>query len=324
MTTISSNDQGDGYFIKNNDSTQFIISKFTSSSSSFTKVLTLNSDSDIAVPQITVNISIQTKDKIWFVYKGVLFYRDGEAATPCTDMYSCEKLSLELDVLLSRVSVGRYNTPWVIGSNGNLYNAECNLPYQYWDQSTLSCVSTCPNGTFYYLNKCVLKCEALTVQEGTYCVNCKLKNPQQYFYNGKCETTIPVKTMIRNESFNERIVCSENNPPYFIYGNDCVATCPKWFLTKYNEYDCLDYKKINLYVYNGYLVNTCPSSNNLYLDTADNFCKLCIEMIDPISNEYCILSGLSEVNFSDPEAVKKSQELLGIYCLTLIIKYSLL
>ena len=64
-------------------------------------------------------------------------------------MYTCEKISTELDI--TRVSVGRYNTPWIIANNGNdinvgnVYYAECDLN-KYWDEVNLQCVASCPTG----------------------------------------------------------------------------------------------------------------------------------------------------------------------------------
>ena len=146
----------------------------------------------------------------------------------------------------------------------------------------------CQADEYDYLNKCVKTCIPLTIIEERSCVNCKLKNPVQYYYKGRCTPEVPIKTMVRDANFNEMVGCQEVVPPYFTFGNGCVKKCPDLTATFENEYECFNWLSLRLYYYNGYIVNQCPVKLNKHADS-DNVCKFCTDMMNPEKNEFCML-----------------------------------
>ena len=52
-----------------------------------------------------------------------------------------------------------------------------------------------------------------------------------------------------------------------------------------NQYECIDYKKRNKYIYNGYITDTCPDK---FISEINNICKQCFYL-----NQNCVLDCLS-------------------------------
>ena len=153
FSALALNDEGQAYFILNdgNNFSLFFGKDITTS----LKFQLNDLQPNTAVTNDDIDISNPTGNVVMFVYQGVLYRNDD--TLNATNISGCVKLDNKLN--LKRVSAPRLGTPWVIDVNGKVYQAECNAPYNYWDQKDQTCKklsSECNTNTQVVGTTCML------------------------------------------------------------------------------------------------------------------------------------------------------------------------
>jgi len=200
MTSIASNDEGTGWFIYDQTNATYVVVKYTTGFINHVYLNNHGNQQDIPHLETSVNISNPKANRAWFAYNGVLFYRDHDVYQ-CVDMYDCTKVSLEMSI--SKVSVGRFNSPWIVDTSGNVYYSECSLPRDYWDEYNLWCTIVCPLET--------RKDTAIK-----HCTNCKSYN--QFQLHNEC--------LVGTSCADIGAI----NGPSFVDTNDCKCSAPNLYL----------------------------------------------------------------------------------------------
>ena len=117
------------------------------------------------------------------------------------------------------------------------------------------CVDNCGSGMIYdsdnvcvkcldneydWNNKCTKVCPDYSVPEGAFCINCKSKNPEMFYYNKVCYAKPPVKTALADLSFNQYVDCKDANPKQYIYKDTCVKKCLLGTNLNIEQTECFD------------------------------------------------------------------------------------